>query len=128
MARRSPKRVRFTANPLNQGDHTEFRIASGRFFRQNSCIPMFGAPTKTPEKAGLLIRPSTDLVCLPDGGSPAMAEIISRSLAHVQTSKALAVSGRRPGEEWVFEIAPGVKMVMCWIPQGELLRKQFIAG
>jgi len=50
-----------------------------------------------------------------------MAEIISRSLAHIQTSNALAVSERQPGEEWEFEFAPGVKMVMCWIPPGEFL-------
>ena len=50
-----------------------------------------------------------------------MAEIISRPLAHIQTSKALAVTKRRPGEEVEFEIAPGVKMVMCWIPPGEFL-------
>ena len=45
-----------------------------------------------------------------------MAEMISRSLAHIQTNKALAVPQRRAGEECEFEIAPGVKMVMCWIP------------
>jgi sulfatase modifying factor 1 len=50
-----------------------------------------------------------------------MAEIISRSLAHIQTSKTLAVIDRRAGDEWEFEIAPGVKMVMCWIPAGEFL-------
>ena len=48
-----------------------------------------------------------------------MAEIISRSLAHIQTRKSLAVTERRPGEEVESEIAPGVKMVMCWIPPGE---------
>jgi len=50
-----------------------------------------------------------------------MAEIISRSLAHIQTRKSLTVTVRRAGEEWEFEIAPGVKMVMCWIPPGEFL-------
>ena len=50
-----------------------------------------------------------------------MAEIINRSLVHIQTSKALVVAERRLGEEWEFEIAPGVKMVMCWIPPGEFL-------
>ena len=74
-----------------------------------------------PEENGLVIRPSTGLVSLSDGGSPAMAEIIRRSLAHIQTSKALAVPERRAGEECEFEIAPGVKMVMCWIPPGEFL-------
>jgi len=50
-----------------------------------------------------------------------MAEIISRSLVHIQTCKALAVTERRPGEEWEIDVSPGVKMVMCWIPPGEFL-------
>ena len=50
-----------------------------------------------------------------------MSEIINRSLVQIQTSKALAVPQRRAGEECEFEIAPGVKMVMCWIPPGEFL-------
>jgi len=50
-----------------------------------------------------------------------MAEMINRSIAHIQTSKALAVPQRRAGDECEFEIAPGVKLVMCWIPPGEFL-------
>jgi len=50
-----------------------------------------------------------------------MAEIISRSLAHIHASKALSVPERRPGEEMELEIASGVKLVMCWIPPGEFL-------
>jgi formylglycine-generating enzyme required for sulfatase activity len=69
----------------------------------------------------LIIRPSTGLVSLPEGSSPALSEIISRSLAHLQASSALAVHERRAGEEQEFEIAPGVKIVMCWIPPGEFL-------
>lgn len=58
---------------------------------------------------------------LPDGGSSALSEIISRSLLHIQTSRELVVPARKAGEECEFEIAPGVKIVMCWIPLGEFL-------
>ena len=34
---------------------------------------------------------------------------------------ALVLISGRPGEEWEFEIAAGVKLVMCWIPPGEFL-------
>jgi len=68
-----------------------------------------------------MIRPESGLAKLPGGQTSAMAEMINRSLAHIQTSKALAVPQRRAGEECEFEIAPGVKMVMCWIPPGEFL-------
>jgi len=61
------------------------------------------------------------LARLPGGDSPALAEIIARSLLHIQTSKALALRQRSAGEECEFEIAPGVKLVMCWIPPGEFL-------
>ena len=78
-------------------------------------------PPTHPEESGLVIRPSTGLVSLPEGGSPALSEIINRSLVHIQASKALAIPERRAGEEQEFEIAPGVKIVMCWIPPGEFL-------
>jgi len=70
---------------------------------------------------GIIIRPSTGLVSIRDGASSAMTEIINRSLAHIQTSQMLAVPERRAGEEQEFEIAPGVKIVMCWIPPGEFI-------
>ena len=72
-------------------------------------------------EAGLIVRSGEALDGLPDGGTPAMAEMINRSLAHIQTRKALAVPQRRAGEECEFEIVPGVKMIMCWIPPGEFL-------
>jgi len=78
-------------------------------------------PPKPPEKSELIIRSGSGLALRPAGDSSALSEIISRSLVHIQTSKTLAVSERRPGEECEFEIAPGVKMVMCWIPPGEFL-------
>jgi len=72
-------------------------------------------------KAGLIVRPDSGLAILPGAGTSAMAEMINRSIAHIQTSKALAVPQRRAGDECEFEIAPGVKLVMCWIPPGEFL-------
>lgn len=81
-------------------------------------------PQKSPfpqESNGLIIRPSSGLVSLPEGGSPALSEIIRRSLAHIQAGRALPIRERRAGEEREFEIAPGVKVVMCWIPPGEFL-------
>ena len=41
--------------------------------------------------------------------------------ADMQANRSLAVVERRAGEEQEFEIAPGVKIVMCWIPPGEFL-------
>lgn len=58
---------------------------------------------------------------LPDGGSSALSEIISRSLLHIQTRRDLALPERRGGEEREFEIAPGVSIGMCWIQPGEFL-------
>jgi len=46
---------------------------------------------------------------------------MSRSIVHIQSSKGVALPARRAGEEHEFEIAPGVKIVMCWIPPGEFL-------
>ena len=78
-------------------------------------------PPKPPDETGLIIQRMTGLVMLPHGRSPALSEMISRSLVHLQTSKALAVPERRGGEECDFEIAPGVMMRMCWIPPGDFL-------
>jgi formylglycine-generating enzyme required for sulfatase activity len=47
--------------------------------------------------------------------------MVSRSLAQIQTNTELVEPSRRAGEEQEFEIAPGVKIVMCWIPPGEFL-------
>ncbi len=77
--------------------------------------------SKSTNHSSLIIRPSTGLVHVPDGGSSALSEMVSRSLAHIQTSTDLMVPERRAGEEQEFEIAPGVKIVMCWIPAGEFL-------
>jgi formylglycine-generating enzyme required for sulfatase activity len=83
--------------------------------------PASPEPPIPPEETGLIIQRGDGLATLPHGGSPALSEMISRSLAHIQSGKALAVPERRAGEEREFEIAPGVMMRMCWIPEGEFL-------
>lgn len=70
---------------------------------------------------GLIVSPSTGLMKLPDGGSSALSEIISRSLLHLQTRPESVVPARKAGNECEFEIAPGIKIVMCWIPPGKFL-------
>jgi hypothetical protein len=75
-------------------------------------------PPTPPGPTGLAIQRPAGLTTLPLANSPALSEMISRSLVHLQTSKALAVPERRAGEECEFEIAPGVMMRMCWIPPG----------
>jgi formylglycine-generating enzyme required for sulfatase activity len=76
---------------------------------------------ENPAEMGLRIQRGEGLALPPSGGTIALAEIISRSLVHIQTSNAQIVTERLAGEECEFEIAPGVKMVMCWIPPGEFL-------
>lgn len=63
-----------------------------------------------------------DSLSLPNVSTTALSEIISRSLAHIHANRLLAVPERKPGEEREFEIAPGVKIVMCWIPPGDFLK------
>jgi hypothetical protein len=76
-------------------------------------------PPTPPEQTALILQPGAGLATLPHGNSPALSEIITRSLVHLRTSKSLATRHREPGEECEFEIAPGVIMRMCWIPPGE---------
>ena len=63
---------------------------------------------------GLIIRPSTGLVKLADGGSSAISEIVNRSLVHIQTSKTL---GRlhRIGEHELHW--PDYQLVCFWAEQ-----------
>jgi formylglycine-generating enzyme required for sulfatase activity len=77
--------------------------------------------SKSTSSHGFIVSPSTGLMKLPDGGSSALSEIISRSLLHIKTSRDLVTPVRKAGEECAFEIVPGVKIVMCWIPPGEFL-------
>ena len=78
-------------------------------------------PPKPPPQTGLVLQRPAGLATLPHGNSPALSEIINRSLVHLRTSQSPATRHREPGEECEFEIAPGVMMRMCWIPQGEFL-------
>ena len=67
-------------------------------------------PPTPPEQTGLVLQPGAGLVKLPHGNSPALSEIINRSLVHLRTSQSLAPRHREPGEEREFEIGPGVMM------------------
>lgn len=84
-------------------------------------LPMPQEPSDQSRQSGLIIRRDAELAILPNAASSALNEIISKSLAHIQTCKTLTVPERKGGEEREFEIAPGVKIVMCWIPPGEFL-------
>jgi formylglycine-generating enzyme required for sulfatase activity len=81
------------------------------------------------EETGLRIVSDSSLALLPKGAAPALEEMVSRSLAQIQINQtsALGQSGGelvaqlKAGDEREFEIAPGVKIVMCWIPPGKFL-------
>jgi formylglycine-generating enzyme required for sulfatase activity len=77
------------------------------------------AESKPSEQNGLIIRPEEALALLRSKNSSALSEIIGRALVHIRASTSRALPERIAGEECEFEIAPGVKMVMCWIPPGE---------
>jgi hypothetical protein len=80
-------------------------------------------PPTPPEQTGLVLQRGAGLATLLPGNSPALSEIINRSLVHLRTSQSLATRHREPGEECEFEIALGVMMRMCWIPAGEFLKE-----
>lgn len=82
---------------------------------------MSSEPPESPAETALVIQRPAGLVPLPHGNSPALTEIINRSLVHLCTSQSLATRQREPGEKCEFEIALGVMMRMCWIPPGEFL-------
>ena len=81
------------------------------------------------EDTGLQIVRDSSLALLLKGAAPALEEMVSRSLAQIRVNPAsgLIQSGGelaaplKAGDEREFEIAPGVKIVMCWIPPGEFL-------
>ena len=64
-----------------------------------------------PAENGLVIRPSTDLVRLPEGGSSALSEIISRSLVHIQASQSLGTLHRIGAHELY---GPDYRLVCAW--------------
>jgi len=81
------------------------------------------------EETGLRIVRDSSLALLPKGSTPALEEMVGRSLAQIRATPASGMNqsgcelvvGLRAGDEREFEIAPGVKIVMCWIPPGEFL-------
>jgi formylglycine-generating enzyme required for sulfatase activity len=77
--------------------------------------------SSSPQESHDLTISSTEMLRLKDGESSPLSEIINRSLVHIKTSKSLAVPVRSAGEVQEFEIVPGVKIVMCWIPPGEFM-------
>ena len=82
-------------------------------------IKMPEESTDLPENSGLVTSHSAGLLRQQGRFSPALSEIISRSLVQIQSDKRFSASVPRPGTEREIEIAPGVKIVMCWIPPGE---------
>lgn len=81
-----------------------------------------------PAVSGLVIPPSTGLVGLPEGGSPALSEIISRSLAHVQACSKSSVRHQigehelcGPDYEFVCVIAEDLRL-----PPEEVLRRMLL--
>lgn len=81
------------------------------------------------EETGLRVVSDPSLALLSKGAAPALKEMVSRSLAQIQSNRTsgLIQSGSelvaplKAGDERKFEIAPGVKIVMCWIPPGKFL-------
>jgi formylglycine-generating enzyme required for sulfatase activity len=81
------------------------------------------------DETGLRIVSDFSLALLGKGASPVLDEMVSRSLAQIQSNRTsgLIQSGSelvaplKAGDEREFEIAPGVKIVMCWIPPGDFL-------
>ena len=90
--------------------------------------PASPEPPNPPPETGLITQRPAGLAMLPHNNSPALSEIIHRTLDHIRTSQSLAIRHRKPGEEREFEIAPGVMMRRCWIPEGEfLMESQLVA-
>jgi hypothetical protein len=50
----------------------------------------FPDPPKPPAQTGLILQPGAGLAPPPNGSSPALSEIINRSLSHLRTSQPLA--------------------------------------
>ena len=78
----------------------------------------------------LIIRRETALALLSDGGTPALSEIVKRSLVHIQTSKALGIR-HRVGEQELF--GPDYRLVCAFaedlrLTPEEILRRLLLAG
>ena len=70
-----------------------------------------------PEESGLIIRGNASLAKLPDGGTPALSEILNRSLVHIQTSKILGTRHRIGDHELC---GPDYRLVCAWAEELKL--------
>lgn len=89
-------------------------VLSAHALQSNRFTSMPAEPPKSPEIESFLIRPSTGLVSVPNGGSPALSEIINRSLVHIQTSKTLGRLHRIGDHELQW---PDYQLVSIWAEQ-----------
>jgi formylglycine-generating enzyme required for sulfatase activity len=78
-------------------------------------------PEDQQPRQGIIVRPSSGLIGLPEGRSGPLEEMIQRSLDHLTESAALMDLEPRPGTERDFPIAPGVSIRMCWCPPGDFM-------
>ncbi len=92
---------------------SKFRIACEKHpnhsFGQSA--PMAPEQSDSREKAVLQIRPESGLAGISADGSPALSEIISRSIVHIQTSKSLAT------RHWIGKhelCGPDYQLVCVW--------------
>ena len=86
--------------------------------------------SKASDKHGIIIRPSTGLVSHPNEDSPALGEIMTRSMVHIQTSKALGMR-HRVGEQELF--GPDYTLVCAFaevlrMTPEEVLRRLLLVG
>ena len=75
------------------------------------------------EETGLQFHPGSGLAGLPNAGTPALSEIIGRSLVHVQTSKALGML-HRIGEHELY--GPDYRLVCAWAEELRLTQEDVL--
>ncbi len=80
--------------------------------------------SKASDKHGIIIRPSTGLVSHPNGDSPALGEIMTRSMVHIQTSKALEMR-HRVGEQELF--GPDYRLVCAFAEDLRLMPEEVLS-
>lgn len=81
--------------------------------KQHDLTSFTAMPQETPQppEEATIIRRESGLAILPNGGAPALSEIINRSLVHIQTSKALGMR-HRIGEHEL--CGPDYHLVCAW--------------
>ena len=80
--------------------------------------------SKPSQNKDLIIRPEAGLANLPNGKSAALAEIINRSLVHIQTSKTLGVR-HRIGEQELF--GPDYRLVCAFAEDLRLMPEEVLS-